>query len=48
MLDKNNSVLWYKGKLVSKWWSRYIGHLHPVRLFAEVHDAQMRDFPVVG
>ena len=48
MLGKNNSALWHKGKLVSKRWSLYIGHFHPVRLFAEVHDAQVRNFPVVG
>ena len=48
MLGKNNSALWHKGKLVSKRWSLYIGCLHSVRLFAEVHDAQVRNFPVVG
>ena len=48
MLGKNNSALWHKGKLISKRRSLYIGHFHPVRLFAEVYDAQVRNFPVVG
>ena len=48
MLGKNNSALWYKGKLVTKRWSRYIGRLRPIHLFAEVHDAQVCNFPVVG
>ena len=48
MLDKKNNALWHKGKLVSKRRSPYIGRLRPFYLFAEVHDAQMRDFPVVG
>ena len=48
MLGKNNSALWHKGKLATKRRSPYIGRLRPIYLFAEVHDAQVCNFPVVG